>query len=112
MNLRAALSEGGGRKWPPGRQLPTPGIAEQMHSRGFEPQTVVVDTGQVLYLCTIQVPSLCLKSMLTYLILSAGTVVLSYYSLGLSSDIPHCTGTNLKDWFSHFALTQQQLPTF
>ena len=24
MNLRAALSEGGGRMWPPGRQLPTP----------------------------------------------------------------------------------------
>ena len=26
INLRAALSEGGGRMWPPGRQLPTPGL--------------------------------------------------------------------------------------
>ena len=26
MNLRAALSEGGGRMWPPGRQLPTPDL--------------------------------------------------------------------------------------
>ena len=24
INLRAVLSEGGGRMWPPGRQLPTP----------------------------------------------------------------------------------------
>ena len=26
INLRAALSEGGGRMWPPGRQLPTPDV--------------------------------------------------------------------------------------
>ena len=30
INLRAALSECGGRMWPPGRQLPTPAIA-QLH---------------------------------------------------------------------------------
>ena len=29
INLGATLGEGGGRMWPPGRQLPTPAVNEQ-----------------------------------------------------------------------------------
>ena len=49
MNLRAALSEGGGRMWPPGLQLP---ITDLDHACVHMHDSIYVHTAHLLYLST------------------------------------------------------------